>query len=84
MGTLVFISDTGLLLSSTIPDVELDLSERSVKEDGIRLHTHGGDIILLKISKSVTPDESSLSDSTFSDDKNIEAMSNGRGRHSGG
>lgn len=59
-------------LSGSVPDVEFDGSTVRVEDEGVDFNTQGGHIFLLELSRQVTLDESSLSDTTVTDKDELE------------
>ena len=70
---LVAITESSkLLLACSIPDIELDLSMVCEEGHGVHLNTEGGNVLLLKLTGQMTLDESSFTDTSISDEHELE------------
>jgi hypothetical protein len=70
---LVAISEASeLLLSSSIPDVELDGTVVSVEHHGVNLNTEGSNVLLLEFSGQMALDESCFTNTTITDEDELE------------
>lgn len=63
---------TELLLAGGIPDVEADLAKVGVEGQRAHLDSNGGDVLLLELSGDVSLDERGLSDSSVSNEHELE------------
>jgi hypothetical protein len=59
-------------LTCGIPDIELNLSVVGEEGHGMNLNTEGGNVLLLKLTGEMTLDESSLTDTSISDENKLE------------
>lgn len=70
---VVSISETSeLLLTGSIPHVEANLSTVSVELQWVDLDSQGGDVLLLELTSSVTLNKSGLTDTTVTDEQELE------------
>jgi len=70
---VVSVSESSeLLLSSSIPNVEKDLSLGSEEWHWMNLNTESGDVLLLELSSQMSLDESGLADTSISDKHELE------------
>jgi hypothetical protein len=60
------------LLASGIPNVEQDLAVGSEEGHGVHFDTEGGDVLLFELAGQVAFDESSLADTSISDEDELE------------
>lgn len=63
---------TELLLAGSIPDVEADLAKVGVEGQRAHLDSDGGDVLLLELSGDVSLDERGLTDSSVSNEHELE------------
>ena len=61
-----------LLLTGSIPNVENYLTMRGIERHGMNFDTEGGNIALLEFSSQMTLDEGSLTDTTVTDEYELE------------
>ena len=61
-----------LLLACGVPNVELEHTLVGVEHHWVDLDSHGGDVLLLKLSSEVPLDEGSLADTTVTDEHELE------------
>lgn len=63
---------TELLLTSSVPDIELNRSQVGGESKRVDFYTQGGNVLLLELSSQVTLDESGLSSTTVTDEDELE------------
>merc|ERR1712000_114209 len=66
---------TELLLTSGVPDIELDLTVVGGEAKGVDFDTQGGHVLLLEFTSQVTLDEGGLSSTTITDKHKLESGS---------
>jgi len=74
---LVSITEASeLLLTSSIPYVKTDGSMVGMEDHGVHLNTEGSDILLLELACQMSLDEGGLSDTTVSNENELELSNN--------
>ena len=74
---LVSITETSeLFLTGSIPHVEADGSMVGVENHRVNLNTESGDILLLELACQMSLDEGGLSDTTVSNENELELSNN--------
>ena len=63
---------TELLLTCGVPNIEVDLSVVGEEGHGVNLDSECGDVALLELTSQMTLDEGSLSDTTVTDEDELE------------
>lgn len=66
---------TELLLTSGIPDIELDLTEVGREAEGMNLDTEGSKVLLFEFTSQVTLDKGGLAGTTITDKHKLEGRS---------
>lgn len=69
---VAFSEPAKLLLSSSIPNIELDGTMVGVEDDGVHIDTSGGDVLLLELTGEVPLDEGCLTDTAITDHNELE------------